>query len=339
MPFKPLFEIRVEHPFYRSGLCADARIVPQETTAARLRGLRLMAIDSVGGLTLVSEFGTDGTTTIAIPQVTLSFDLLRLPGEVEAATDLSAIAAGTVFVDGGAASPMKPTVRNSRNRETLAKPAGVVDLVLGGRPAAGCTAADFHVADPAQGVTVKNYDPTSNIITLRGPAADCVLDYPSPPRPTPNALAAIEVGIDSDIVAQAAAGKPRRFTITLKARAAPWCFHVVTDLANPLGEWHITHPAGDGPAATFGSAGSAEIGSPDPADPFGSVLLSRSSPLRVLRFVSDAPVACSEERARRLALFAGDRQLFSAMPNPSPSELRLLGGQPVFGEVLRFVTT
>jgi hypothetical protein len=59
----------------------------------------------------------------------------------------------------------------------------------------------------------------------------------------------------------------------------------------------------------------------------------------VLRFVSDDPVKCGEKRARRLAMFAGDRQLFAALPNPPPTNLRLIGGHQAFGEVLRFVTT
>lgn len=338
MPIKVLLEIRVEHPFYASGLCSAARVVPGSATASRLRGLRVMAKRSAGGLTLLADFAGDGATIVPITAAALGFDLLQLPDELLAATDLMDIAPGTVFTDAGAGKPMKPVPREERSREMIAKPAGQVPVVLRGRPAPGTKAADFQVLSPA-GIAVKSYDPASNRITLAGPAGDVEIDYPVAPRPALGSLAAIEIGIGPDVVARAAAGNPRRFTIALKTAAAPWCYHLVTDLPNPLAEWRITHPAGDGPAANFTGNAVAEIAAADPADQFGSDLSRRSAPLRVLRFVSDAPVACSEARARRMALFAGDHQLFTALPNPSPAQVRLLSGKPAFGEVLRFVTT
>jgi hypothetical protein len=333
-----LVEIRVGHPFYASGLCAGARVVPQATAAARLRGLRLLAKEAVGGLTLLADLSADGKAIVTIPPTTLRFDLLKLPGGLEAATDLGAIAAGAVFTDAGATKPMRPIVPEERMRETIAKPAGTVAVALAGAPLDATVATDIHVLRPADGVSVAGYAQASKRVTLDGPAAEVELDYPVAPRHSPDTLATIEIGIGPETVAKAAAGKPRRFTIALKAAAARWCYHLVTDLANPLAEWRITHPEADGPPANFGAAGLAEIAAPDAGDSFGSELLQRSAPLRVLRFVSDAPVACSEKPARRLALFAGDRQLFTALPNPPPTALRLVEGRPAFGEVLRFVT-
>ncbi len=339
MPFKTLAEIRVEHPFYASGLCAGARIVPEPDTAARLRGLRLMTREVPGGLALFVELRNDGKPPIAIPSTKLAFSLLKLPPELAAATDLAAIVPGTVFTDDGAAKPMKPVARETRAQETLAKPDGTAKLVLGGRPLAGAAAAAFKVKQAsAAGVTVSGYEPATNLVTLKGPAATVDLDYPVAPDASLDVLAGIEIGIGPQSVTQAAAGQPRRFTIALKAAAAPWCYHLVTDLANPLAQWRIASAPADGVAVAFAGTGLKEIAAPDPADPFGSELQRRSAPLRVLRFVSDGAVACSEKRARRLAMFAGDRELFPALPNPSPAQVRLLGGQPAFGEVLRFVT-
>jgi hypothetical protein len=337
--FKPLAEIRVEHPFYASGVCAGARIVPERASAARLRGLRLMAREAPGGLTLFAEFAGDGKTPVAIPSTTLAFSLLALPPELAAATDLTGIAPGTVFTDAGATKPMKPVVREARAGERLAKPDGTVKLVLGGRPLAGLAASAFKVVQSsAAGVSVSAYDPASNLVTLKGPAATVDLDYPVAPLAKAGVLAGIETTIGPQMVTQAAADKPRRFTVALKAAAAPWCYHLVTDLANPLGQWRIASAPADGVAVAFAGAGLSEIAAPDPADPFGSELQRRSAPLRVLRFVSNAAVPCSEQRARRLAMFAGDRELFNALPNPSPAQTRLLGGKVAFGEVLRFVT-
>lgn len=338
MPIKPLVEIRVEHPFFASGLCAGARVVPQPASAARLRGLRLLARETGGGLVVLVELMADGKAIVPIPATSLRFDLLGLPRELAEATDLTGIAAGTVFTDAGTAKPMKASAPEARARETVVKPAGDTTIVLAGTPREGSAATAFRILQPADGVRVTAYEPASKSVRLDGPAGPVEFDYPVAPQTAPGTLAAIEIGIGPEMVAKAAAGKPRRLTIALKAAAARWCYHLVTDLPNPLADWRIAHPAADGPPANFAAGGVAEIAAPDAADPFGSELLQRSAPLRVLRFLSDAPVACSETRARRLALFAGDRQLFTALPNPPPTALRLVGGRPAFGEVLRFVT-
>jgi len=338
MPIKLLAEIRVEHPYYATGLCARAQVVPEASTAQRLRGLRLTAKEVVGGLSLLADLTDDGKAIVAFPTTSLRFYLLKLPAELEAATDLSALPPGTVFTDAGPSKPMATVQSEARAGERYAKPNGAVAFVLSGRPIAGTKAADFRIVQPAQGIKVKSYEASSNKVFLEGPAADVALEYPIAPRQVPGTLAAIDVNIGPETVTQAAKNKPRLFTVQLKPAAAHWCYHLVTDLAAPLGEWRITHAAADGPPVNFGTTGRAEIAGADTNDPFGSNLLHRSAPLRVLRFVSDDPVACSEKRARRLALFAGDRQLFGALPNPPPTNVRLVGGRPAFGEVLRFVT-
>lgn len=335
MPFKPLLEIRVEHPFYASGLCAAARVSAEPATGARVRGLRLLAREAPGRLTLIADFTEAGEARVAIPDSTLRFGLFLDPS-LHPATDLSACPPGTLYVDSGAGKKMKPTLPETRAAETLRKPVGKAALVLSGRPRPGTKASDFEVPSPA-GVSVTAFDEPSRRVTLDGPEGAVMLDYPVAP-PASEAIAAIEVPLSPAAAAKAAAGTPATFTIALDAASAPWCYHLVTDLANPLAEWRIDHPASDGPPATFGAAGRSEVASGDPADPFGSALLERSAPWRVLRFVSDAPVPCSEALIRRMTLSAGDRQLFPALPNPSPSDVRLLKGKPAFGETLRFVS-
>jgi hypothetical protein len=338
MPIKPLVEIRVEHPFFASGLCAGARVVPEPASAARLRGLRLVAKEKPGALTVLAELSPEGRAAVPVPPLTLRFHLLGLPQDLAEVTDMTAIAPGTLFTDAGGSRPMKAAVPESRAMETVVKPAGPAAIVLAGRPLGEVTAAAFRVLDGADGVRITAYDADSNSVRMDGPGGTARLDYPVAPRSAPGTFAAIDIDIGPETVVKAAAGKPRRFTIALKAAAARWCYHLVTDLPNPVAEWRIAHPAADGLPVNFAAGGRAEIASPDAADPFGTALLERSAPLRVLRFLSDAPVACSEARARRLALFAGDRQLFTALPNPPPTSLRLVGGRPAFGEVLRFVT-
>lgn len=336
MPFKPLLELRVEHPFYEAGRCLGARLVPEPPVDARLRGLRLMPRSAPGSLVLIGDFGDGGETRVPLPETSLLFRL-ELERELLLATDLSGLPPGSRFTDAGAGKPMKPGVPEARLAETLQKPAGTASLVLSGRPLPGTGASGLRVLDPA-GVSVTAFDEASRKVSLKGPEGPVTIDYPvDPPSPT-GAIAWVEIAIGPATAAKAAAGKPPSYRIVLEAAAAPWCYHLVTDLPNPVAEWRIDHPAKDGPPAAFGTASVSEIAAADPADRFGSDLLMRSAPFRVLRFVSDSAVPCSETPARRMALFAGDRQLFTALPNPSPADVRLLNGKPAFGEMLRFVT-
>lgn len=221
----------------------------------------------------------------------------------------------------------------------LSKPAGAQTLSLAGRPLATASLADFTVLAPAAGVAVSGYDVGSNQVSLTGPAAAVTIEYPVKPVVRPGVLAPIEISIGADTVTQAAAGKPRRVAVALKPAAAQWVYHLITDLANPLGDWRIQTGNGGGPPVTFNAAGSAELALGSTDDPFGVDLVKLSAPRRVLRFLSVAPVAASEVVARRIALFAGQHQLFPALPNPSPAALRMIGGKPAFGAVIRFVTT
>lgn len=340
MPIRPLADIMVDHQYFASGSYAGAVVTPTAATVARLRGLRMVVKPLPGGLRLFVDLGDDGKPRLAIPDnVRLGFDLMALPPDLAAATDMTGIGPGTVFSSDGLAAgqPLKRGQRQARATETLAKAAGAQTLALAGRPLSTATKADF-TATPAA-VTVTGYDAAGNRVTVAGPAGTLTLDYPVRPPVRPGVLAPIEVTIGAATATLAAAGKPARFAVALKPVAARWAYHLVTDLTNPVAEWRVQHPNGDGPAVSFGDAGRSEL-APDAADdPFGADLARRASPLRVLRFVSDAPVPASDTVARRIALFAGTQQLFPSLPNPTPAATRMLGGQPVFGQLLRFVTT
>ena len=344
MPIRPLVEITVAHPYFASGSFAGAGLVPDAATDTRLRGLRLVAKPRRGGLTVFADLDAAGAPKIPLPPHTrLTFELPRLPPDLAEATVLSAFEPGATFTDegvAGGAEPLRLVVREARGRERLEKPAGPATLVLGGRPRAGTLAAAFIIVPPAGGATVTGYDEQANLIGLDGPAASLVLDYPVLPATSRDVLATIEIRIGPETVAPAAAGTPRRCVVGLEPVSARWCYHVVTNLPNPLAEWRIArgNGTGAGPAVSFSDGGRSEIAAADPGDAFGTELWRKSAPLRVLRFLSDAPAACSETIARRVGLFAGDAQLFAALPNPSPAQRRRVGGQEAFGEVLRVVT-
>jgi hypothetical protein len=341
MPIRPLAEILVDHPYFASGQFAGAAIAPDAATDMRLRGLRVIAKARPGGLGLFVDLGDDNKPRVAVPDNTrLRFELARPPVEVVTATDLSAIGPDAVFTDDGVAAgtPLKLINRPTRAGETVSKAAGAQTLTLSGRPVATALPADFKILAPAAGVAVSGYDAPTNRVTLTGPAGPVSIDYPVASPARPDLLAPIEIGIGSDTVTKAATGTPRRVSVPLAPVAARWVYHLVTNLPNPLADWTIKNGNGSGPAMAFGTAGTTEITAAASDDPFGADLAGRSTPLRVLRFVSDAPVPASEAVARRVALFAGTQQLFPALPNPSPSTLRMIAGAPAFGAILRFVT-
>ncbi len=340
MPIRPLADIMVDHQYFASGSYAGAQVMPTAATAARLRGLRIVVKARPGGLRLFVDLGDDGKPRLAIPNATLlGFDLMALPPDLAAATDLAGVGPGTVFTSDGVAAgqPLKPVPRQVRATENLAKSAGAQTLALGGRPLATATKADF-TATPAA-VSVTGYDVASNLVALAGPAGPLLLTYPVRPPARTGVLASIEVTIGAATATQAAAGNPSRFAVALKPVAARWAYHLVTDLANPIADWRIAHGNGDGPAVSFGDAGRSELAADAADDPFGADLARSASPLRVLRFVSDAAVPASDAVARRIALFAGAQQVFPSLPNPTPAGTRMIAGQPVFGQLIRFVTT
>lgn len=155
--------------------------------------------------------------------------------------------------------------------------------------------------------------------------------------PLPFALAAVE--LTRAQVTAAAAGKPRRCTVTLPAVTARWCYYFVTDLPNPLSEWRIARGGGvNGPAPAFGEDGRLELTDSTKGDATGVALRRQNPGLRVLRFLSDAPFAARQAVVRGLELHAGGVRLFGALPNPSPSATVQIGKTAAFSQTLRVVT-
>jgi hypothetical protein len=341
MPTRPLLEIIVEHPFFTSGVFTEARVEPDPTTAVMLRHLRLVAKPIAGRLAVLVDLDAGGIPRIPVPTARLCFQLQRLPDELAQASDLTLLQAGAIFTDkGAAASPLQLMIPDARRSEVLEKPVGAVTLVLSGRPRIGASPADFVVVPPAGGIRVTGYDAAGNRVAVDGPEGIITISYPVTLPRTTGTTATLEITIGSETVAQAAAGAPRRVVVPLQPASARWCYHIVTNLPDPLSEWRMarSNGAATDPAISFGDAGRTEITVNTPDDSFGTWLHSRVAPLRVLRFVSDAPVACSERILRRLTLSAGGAQLFGSLPNPSPAQVRRIRGEIVYSEVLRVVT-
>jgi hypothetical protein len=155
--------------------------------------------------------------------------------------------------------------------------------------------------------------------------------------PLPFALAAVE--LTRAQVAAAAAGKPRRCTVTLPVVTARWCYYLVTDLPNPLPEWSIGRGGGaKDPAPVFRDDGRLELTDSTEGDATGAMLRRQNPGLRVLRFLSDAPFAARQAVVRGLELHVGGTRLFGALPNPSPGAAVQIGKIAAFSQKLSVVT-
>lgn len=349
MPIQPWLELSVSHAFFTNGLLAGARIEPDAATAAKLRGLRVVAKPKPGGLVLYGDLDEAGKPVVPVPAGSrLGFVLRSLPPEMVVATDLSAFERepGSVFTDERAAAgdprPLRLTARETRGQEILIAPrAGRSTLVLSGRPRAGARTTEFRFEGSRAGVSIFRYEEAGRRVVIDGAREGETLElsYPAPPPRTPDALAPIEVGIGPDAIAEAAAGRPRRWVVALEPAAARWCYHVQTNLPDPVTAWKIVQGAGvnGGRSVRFDAGGRSELVEPVADDPTGAALKRRAPPLRVLRFLSNAPVACSETPVRGLELHAGTTRVFAALPNPAPGSLGRVGGQIVFSEVVRLV--
>jgi len=163
---------------------------------------------------------------------------------------------------------------------------------------------------------------------------------PQPLRRVPaDGAPAIAIRLTPADHAAAVAGKVRRCTATLPAAAARWCFHLLTDLAQPLADWRIVRAGGAaGPAPAFGDRGRTELTAPDPDDPAGTALRAAHPGVRVIRFLSDAPVAASATPVRGLELRAGATRLLAALPNPPPGAPVRVGADLVFACTVRVMT-
>ena len=276
MPYRPLLELAVTHAYLGDGGLPGSALVPDPATAARLRGLRLVAKPSGGSFTIFGEF--DAKDVLRVPltaPVPLRFMIERPSAELTFATDLAALTTASLYTDKSVpAGTPQQLRRQPRAEEDDSRPFALVSVQL----------------TPA------------------------------------NVKAAIT-------------GGPRRCVAALPVASARWCYHLVTDLPNPVAQWRIARGNGaSGPAPAFRDADRAELTAPAADDATGSELRRRNTGLRVLRFLSDAPFAASRAAVRGLELHAGTTRLFGALPNPSPGATVRIGDATAFNQTLRVVT-
>lgn len=335
MPSAPLFDVRVTHDYYADLRCEDFAIVPAAATEAAMTRLRLTYKSFADRIRIYAELNAAGQAIAAgAAPLLLNFALRpRGPG-FAAITRLGELAEqpAPLFTNDGVAAanplPLRLTTRRARAAEGLvvSTPASTEPFVLAGMPLAGTAAADFIVAGAGQ---VKSFGQTSKQITIdtSAIARGTVFQVSYPVRATTSrgALADIALTLDAPLLKPVA--KPQAFVVPFTSADTRWAYYVVTDFSGDLSTLTVVDAApGGGPRAlTFADAGRLELTTANAnKDPVATDLLGRYPGPRVMRLLSDAPVATRDTPLGSLELRLNNAALITHLPNPPPDRLALL---------------
>ncbi|MDV3455394.1 hypothetical protein RZN05_00240 [Sphingomonas sp. HF-S4] len=132
MPYRPLLELAATHAYLGEGSLPGSALVPDAATAARLRGLRLIAKPSGSSFTIFGEF--DAKNALRVPltaPVTLRFAIERPAAELLYATDLAALGTASLYTDKGApAGTPQQLRRQPREEQDDPRPFALVSVQL-----------------------------------------------------------------------------------------------------------------------------------------------------------------------------------------------------------------
>ena len=335
MPSAPLFDVRVTHDYYADLRCEDFAIVPAAGTESAMSRLRLTYKSFPDRIRIYAELNATGEVIAAgAAPLSLNFALRpRGPG-FAAITRLSELAQqqAPVFTNDGVAAanplPLRLTSRRARAAESLvvSASASTEPFVLAGIPLAGTSAADFVVAGAGQ---VKSFTQNSKRITVDtstiAPGTVFQVSYPVRAATSRGALADIALTLDAPLLKPMAT--PQAFVVPFTSADTRWAYYVVTDFSGDLSTLTVVDAApGGGPRAiTVADAGRLELTAANVNnDPVGADLLGRYPGQRVMRLLSNAPVATRDTPLGSLELRLTNAALITHLPNPPPDRLVLL---------------
>ncbi len=335
MPSAPLFDVRVTHNYYADLRCGDFAIVPAATTEAAMAGLRLAYKSFADHIRIYGELNSNGDViAAAAAPVSLDFTLRPRGDGFASITKLSDLAQqpAPLFTNDGVApadpQPLRLTTRRARTSEslTVSAPASTEPFVLAGTPLDGAAAADFVVvgAGAVKSVAIKSKRITVDTSAMtRG--ASFEISYPVRASTSRGALADISLTLDAPLLKPMPT--PRAFVVPLTSADTRWAYYVVTDFSGDLSTLTVVDATlGNDPRAlTMSDAGRVELTATTAAtDSVGADLVGRYSGRRVIRLLSDAPVATRDTPLGSLELRVTNTALITRLPNPPPDRLVLL---------------
>lgn len=335
MPSAPLFDVRVTHDYYADLRCEDFAIVPAAATESAMARLRLTYKSFADRIRIYAELNAAGQAIAAgAAPLSLNFALRpRGPG-FAAITGLSELAQqpAPLFTNDGIAVanplPLRLTTRRARAAESLvvSTPASTESFVLAGMPLAGTSAADFVVVGAGK---VKSFARNSKQIAIDTSAvargALFQVSYPVRVETSRGALADIALTLDAPLLKPMV--KPQAFVVSFTSADTRWAYYVITDFSGDLSTLTVVDaaPGGDPHAITVADAGRLELTMANAnKDPVATDLLGRYPGRRVMRLLSDAPVATRDTPLGSLELRLNNAALIKHLPNPPSDRLALL---------------
>jgi len=335
MPSAPLFDISVTHDYYANLRCEDFAIVPAATTEAAMTRLRLTYKSFADRIRIYAELNATGDAVAAgAAPLSLDFALQPRGSRFAAITKLTELAQqpAPLFTNDGLAVtnplPLRLTSRRARAAESLivSAPASAEPFVLAGMPLEGTAIADFVVAGAGQ---VKSFAASSKRIAVDtsaiAPGTVFQVSYPVRATTSRGALADIALTLDAPLLKPMAT--PRAFVVPFTSADMRWAYYVVTDFSGDLSTLAVVDatPGGAPRAINVAAAGRLELTAANAnGDSVGTDLLGRYPARRVMRLLSDAPVATRDTPLGSLELRLNGAALISHLPNPPPDRLVLL---------------
>lgn len=343
MQVKPLLDLRVTHPFYDDQRCADIVLAPTEVTATLMRRLNVTCRQFPDHVSLYAVLDSQGkSVAAAAAPLALSFYISPRDETFALITDLTQVdaQAAPLFTSVNVAVadplPLRLTSRSltATKSFSVATRAATEWFVLSGRPQPGVSAAAFTVTGTGFSLGFVSYDAVSNRIAVNtsmgAPGRHFDVAYPVLPSRPQDVLAEVELALDAAALQPPVAG-PRSFVVSFAARALRWCYYLVADYAGDITTLTLVDatPGAGARRVEFDAGGPTDLSAnPDASDSVALNLAKQNPGRRVLRFLSKAPVACTQTPLRALELRLDGTRVIGSVPNPAASNIAALATAP-----------
>ena len=326
MKYLPFWDFNLSHTYYSDGRCPDFRIEPKADTVRLIRNHRFVLRPSPNGVRVLVSVGGDGEPFIPISEDALfAFRLYLRNPDFTLFTELSehATVAAPLYTNAGlgAADIVQLAHASSQavTSETFAvqSPSEAEPFTLGGYPSLGVQPPDMAVEGLVGTASVSSYDADGKIITVdsRGASKDSgfTVTYETAPELGWGVFADIEI-YNNDSLPDIPDG-PGKFELAFTTKKARWNYYVVTDKADS--EFNIEDR--DDSPLVFSNENRRDLSrEPDDSDDVANVLADQYPDMRRIRFISDEPVAYSQQSRKSIHLKMNGDSVGGVLPNPSP---------------------
>jgi hypothetical protein len=331
MKYVPLLTLKITHPYYPGGQCADFDIAPTEETTRLLTKQRCVPRALRDGIRVLIMVDDCNNPLIAYPEpLSLHFTMRLRNADFALFTDSSALPSPLLFISDeptqrgeAAGSPivLKPSAKRVMVTERFQIPKGAKDLqlTLGGKPAAGLKARDFALNGLRRTTKAKKYDAAAKIITVNASsvALNSVINvaYETTPPHDPGVYAEIVLQHGSN--QQYDVQHEARYEVVFVSKKTVWRYYIVTD--NAGGEFNINDTAPNPIPFKAAAHLNAETDSSLSADPVAAALARKYPDQQRYRIESGVPIPFQQRPPTTLQLLLNGAPLIKPLVSPTLS--------------------